>query len=79
MIPFFDADHAGKNPPKAPMMMAKNNPNAIAGGPTLNRNATSLKVEKFPTPVVRPLIGRVINTPTIPPRSARKIDSSMND
>lgn len=33
-IPFFDADQAGKNPPRAPIRVAKSNPPIIATAPT---------------------------------------------
>jgi hypothetical protein len=34
MIPFLEADHAGRNPPSAPMIAEKIKPQMIALGPT---------------------------------------------
>src|SRR6185437_5919069 len=68
---FRDAAQAGRNPPSAPMNAANASPPAIASGPMRNLKATSLNVTKFPTPVVSPLIGIAISTPTSPPIRAR--------
>ena len=50
----MDADRAGKNPPIAPNTAAKATPIIMICGVTVNWNAVSANVEKFPTPVVTP-------------------------